>query len=365
MSNTERAILGQARSKTPLGVHGDAPIKSGLNSRASVYDRTTASEADLVHLEHLKKNHERARAVYKSLLEDLEQREADMASRPTAPGPKHPVVPGSGDQGGPATAPRTGPVRRPVVAILDEPTVKGDYLSSGIFKPIPIENEPVYRDSGWGAKLMLVHARRNVREARERYVLARHLHEKWDAAVTNVEARDYARYGAGAQMLGLPGEDALDDMRKVLVDYARRLLDHRKADPGKATLEGMESAVKAAVHLQLTGADDTPEAQQLSEILTNYVNTGELEVVTLPAESTKEKVVALVKVPSSKSHSGCLPEPYIVVLGDWLTQIAKRQYGEAKMVRGAEAIYKVNRETIGPDWNEIEVGMKLWIPVKP
>jgi nucleoid-associated protein YgaU len=57
-----------------------------------------------------------------------------------------------------------------------------------------------------------------------------------------------------------------------------------------------------------------------------------------------------------------LPGEYIVRPGDTLSSIAQRVYRDASKWT---VIYEANRKEIGENFDRLEVGMRLTIPVKP
>jgi LysM repeat protein len=78
---------------------------------------------------------------------------------------------------------------------------------------------------------------------------------------------------------------------------------------------------------------------------------------TTAAATAKSGVTASAAV--SRPDTKKIPKTYTVKAGDSLSQIAKLELGSSAKW---EAIYALNKSTIGPDANKIKPGQKLVMP---
>jgi hypothetical protein len=369
----ESPTRGRARSQTPLGTNTDPQKASGLKDRSAVYERVTLSEGDHAHLKHLKGNYERTREIYRMHLDLLEEAQAADASkgperpakRPVGPRPAGTGPPGA--EGGPAR-PATRPQRQKVAEIAEE-TARRVTDSGGLIKPVVPGEEPTFDPSGALDKAKLAYLQRNVSYAKQQYEEAVDAYVWWSDAMTKVAATDDAELGGNAQLLGADrvADEAVEAMKEKFRGHAKVVVEMRKSDPGKGSAGQVGQVANALEGLQLAGADDEVEGSELARDLSNYLETGEVQFVPepQPEEPQAPRRVAVVVGPSTRPPPGCFPNPRIVARGDWLTLIAKDVYGQENMMGGAKAIYRVNRDMIGDDWNQIEVNMVLWIPLRP
>jgi hypothetical protein len=375
-------ISGARRSPTPLGSHEDAAPTAGQMSRNSLYNRGSISEREREHMRQTYAHYRAAQTNYRHELEALRvfverlRKEAEKRKQAAGPGaaksgPRRPVGP---PPRGAASAPAAAQPGKQEAGGPAEGTYSPEARIVGEFSRRLVENwtKAVIHESGvpirrHSDRIWISAQKRRIAEAKRKYDAWKWNYLQAHRGGTGKAIKQEGQHGSRLQMLGgdEDGSKTLEEMGKLARAHAAEVTKVIRDNPGKEGIGDMYQVVGAAEVLDIVGEEGSPEGEELRERMNHYLNTGGLTLREKDAKEKRRDTVYVVQTPPDKPPAGCRPDPHVVARGDWLSKIAASYYGDAHMLDGAQAIYRVNQGTIGDDWNKIEIGMKLWIPVEP